>query len=204
MHLIYIPNISFFTLFFLTAVLKSIYLEQLEKDHISTDILVKPTWLISVMTEVMEVSMSHAILENEDIDTLRKTGMASMAFLRKLWQDYHKDDEDLFKKICLLMRAHGLMQAIMSTDIRFIIPCMLSQKEQNFPIGYTFYFDFKGFLPQEVFHCLICLVIKTCQEVPDCSPPEFSANSCIWYSFKGYDWCIQPMSETHRLKVVAR
>ena len=91
-----------------------------------------------------------------------------------------------------------------SNLIQFMIPCMLSQKALNIPNGYTFYIDFKGFLPQEVFHCLICLVIKKCQEVPDCHKPSFSANTCIWYWIKGYSWCIQLLSQEHRLKVVAR
>ena len=184
--------------------LRSIYLEQSEKDQISTVILIKPGWLISIMTKAMEVSMSHRTLRNEDVDKLRKTGMTSIAFLRELWQDYHENNDNTFQIICLLMRAHGLMQVIKHTDVQFMIPCMLRQEELNIPNGYTFYFDFNGFLPQEVFHSFICLMIKKSQEVPDHSEPKFSASGCTLYCLKGYDWYIQPLSQEHRLKVVAR
>ena len=208
----------------LPAMTNSIFLEESEKQQISTVILMEPRWLISIMTKVMEVQMSSLTLSNTDIDKLKKTGMVNMSFLHVLWQEDHKGNDNQFEIICLLMRAHGLMQAIKPTGstagsttgsstgstttesnlIQFMIPCMLSQKALNIPNGYTFYIDFKGFLPQEVFHCLICLVIKKCQEVPDCHKPSFSANTCIWYWIKGYSWCIQLLSQEHRLKVVAR
>ena len=168
-------------------------------------ILIEPQWLVTIMKKVMEVRVSHPNLINTEIDKCMKTGMANSEFLYELWKDDHKGDYKEFQKICLLMRAYGLMQTIKSTTcVQFMIPSLLNQEKQILQNGFIFYFDFKGFLPQEVFHCLICLVIKTCPEVPDCSPPKFSAKACIWYCFKGYDWCIQPMSETHRLKVVAR
>ena len=204
----------------LPAMTNSIFLEESEKQQISTVILMEPRWLISIMTKVMEVQMSSLTLSNTDIEELKTTGMVKMSSLHTLWQEDHKGNDNQFEIICLLMRAHGLMQAIKPTRstagsttgstttesnlIQFMIPCMLSQKALNIPNGYTFYFDFKGFLPLEVFHCLICLVIKKCQEVPDCHKPSFSANTCIWYWIKGYSWYIQLLSQEHRLKVVAR
>ena len=144
----------------------------------------EPRWLIDIMKKVMEVKMSHPVLPNTDIDQLQTTGRTTGEFLFKLWKDDHHGSDDLFQLICLLMRAHGLMQAITqpvmeqplnSIYMQYLIPSMLSQETQTNLEGDTFYFDFKGFLPQEVFHCLICLVIKNCQE----APPRCWANACI-------------------------
>ena len=206
-------SIVFFLLycftFILLAVMKSIFLEESEKRQISTVILIEPRWLISIITKVMEVQMSSCTLKNTEIHILKTTGMVKCESLYELWKDDHKGDDNQFQIICLLMQAYGLMQAIKpnigSNHIQFMIPCMLSQRELPCPNeGYTFYFDFKGFLPQEVFHCLICMVIKKSHEVPSCNPPSFSANKCIWYWFKGYYWSIQLLSQEHRLKVIAR
>lgn len=171
--------------------------------------------------------MSHPVLKNTEIETLRTTGLTTAKCLLELWKEDHCGNEDQFKLMCLLMRAHGLLQTIKSDPMAgsgsdpvqpliwsamhrqangiqkldFLIPCMLSGEGQvNIEVGYTFYFDFKGFLPQEVFHCFISLVIKKC---PD-PPPECWASACIMYCLKGYDWNVQLQSEKHRLKVVAR
>ena len=187
--------------------LKSLFLEEQEKDLISEVILIEPKWLVAIMKKVMEVSLSHSTLSNTDIDTFLKTGMANSEFLYELWQEDHKGNDNQFQIICLLVRAYGLMQTIkspVSNCVQFMFPCLLKQEEQILTNGYTFYFDFNAFLPQEVFHCLICLVIKKFKEVPGCSPPKFSAITCIWHCFKGYDWYIQCLSKEHRLKVITK
>ena len=195
-------------------------MEDLEKADINAIVLVNPSWLIDIMKKVMKVEKSNPDLTNTDIINLQTTGRTTADVLFKLWQKDHHGSDDQFQLICLLMRAHGLMQAIKyessdksvpkpthtshSTEpqsLEFIIPCMLSNKKPEFHLeGYTFYFDFNGFLPQEVFHCLICLVIKKCQE----TPPMCWADACIWYCMKGYDWSVQLLSGEHKLKVVAR
>ena len=169
--------------------------------------------------------MSHPVLENTEIETLRTTGFTTAKCLLELWKEDHCGNENQFELICLLMRAHGLLQTIKSDPmpessseqpliglslhrqangfrkLDFVIPCMLSGEGQvNIEAGYTFYFDFRGFLPQEVFHCFISLVIKKCQE----PPPKCWASACIMYCLKGYDWNVQLQSGEHRLKVVVR
>ena len=167
------------------------------------------------MKKVMELK-THDEINNTPILELQKTGRATADLLSKLWKEDHHD----FQLICLIMRAHGLMQAIKSSDKsvpdpthatctepqgEFMIPCMLNHEEKFHLEGYTFYFDFKGFLPQEVFHCLICLVIKKCQEVPGHHySPKYWTNACIWYCMKGYDWNVQLLSGEHKLKFIAR
>ena len=177
------------------------------------------------MKKVMEVKMSHFVVRNTDIVQLLTTGRTTADVLFKLWQDDHDGSDDQFQLICLLIRAHGLMQAIKPSAMsdshelpvpelslgtsylsrmEFLVPCMLSERKHlNFE-GYTFYFDFKGFLPQEVFHCLICLVIKKCREVPDHYPPKYWADECIWYCMKEYDWSVQVLNGEQRLKIIAR
>ena len=56
--------------------------------------------------------MSHPVLQITYIDQLQSTGRTTAEFLFKLWQDDHHGSDDQFQLICLLMRTHGLMQAI--------------------------------------------------------------------------------------------
>ena len=116
------------------------------------------------MKKVMEVQMSHPVLKNTEIETLRTTGFTTAKCLLELWKDDHCGNEDQFELMCLLMRAHGLLQTIKpypmpesgselvirssmqvekngTQKAAFLIPCMLSGEGQvNIEAGYTFLF----------------------------------------------------------------
>ena len=93
---------------------KYIYRREPEKEKINAVILMEPKWLINIMNKVMEVKMSHPVLENTEIKTLRTPGVMTAKCLSELWKEDHCGNKDQFDLMCLLLHAHGLLQTIKS------------------------------------------------------------------------------------------
>jgi len=65
----------------------------------------------------------------------------------------------------------------------------------------TFYFDFQGFLPVEVFNRFVCLMLARSQAKCTTSRlPEFSATCCRFYEIEGCNWKLE-IEAGHLLKV---
>ncbi len=86
----------------------------------------------------------------------------------------------------------------------FLVPSMLPEKfpkkeRERIPkdLWLTFYFDFKGFLPAEVYHRLLCKLLIETKGYPENS---FSRNECILYSRKK-TWRIVWKEFEHLLEV---
>ena len=88
--------------------------------------------------------------------------------------------------------------------MKFLVPCMLpSTPITDDPIKkVTFSFDFKGFLPAEIFHRLMCLMLAASAATRGRKmAPEFSATRCRFYNVKGRKWQLEMEPECHRLTV---
>ena len=94
-----------------------------------------------------------------------------------------------------------------TTADNFLVPCKLPQKDRmkkdhlpNLP-WITFYFDFQGFLPVEVFNRFVCLLLARSQAKCTTSRlPEFSATCCRFYEIEGCNWKLE-IEAGHLLKV---
>jgi len=94
-----------------------------------------------------------------------------------------------------------------TTADNFLVPCKLPQKDRmkkdhlpNLP-WITFYFDFQGFLPVEVFNRFVCLMLARSQAKCTTSRlPEFSATCCRFYEIEGCNWKLE-IEAGHLLKV---
>ena len=88
--------------------------------------------------------------------------------------------------------------------MKFLVPCMLpSEPIPDDPIKkVTFFFDFNGFLPAEIFHRLICLMIARSAATQGRKiTPEFSATQCRFYNVEGRKWQLEMEPDCHRLKI---
>jgi len=94
-----------------------------------------------------------------------------------------------------------------TTADNFLVPCKLPQKDRmkkdhlpNLP-WITFYFDFQGFLPVEIFNRFVCLMLARSQAKCTTSRlPEFSATCCRFYEIEGCNWKLE-IEAGHLLKV---
>jgi len=95
-----------------------------------------------------------------------------------------------------------------ANDLKFLVPCKLPEKieaKDRLP-WITFYFDFQGFLPVEIFNRFVCLMLARSQakSTKRREPSfKFSATCCRFYQVEGCNWQVERgVSETdHMLKV---
>ena len=103
-----------------------------------------------------------------------------------------------------LSRSQSEVDVTLSYKMKFLVPCMLPSKPiPDDPIQkVTFSFDFNGFLPAEIFHRLICLMIAGSAGTRGRKiPPEFSATRCRIDNVMGRKWQLEMEPECHRLSV---
>jgi len=89
-----------------------------------------------------------------------------------------------------------------TTANNFLVPCKLPEKvnkDDRLP-WITFYFDFQGFLPVEIFNRFVCLMLAQSQAKRKSQLPEFSATCCRFYQIKGCNWKLE-IEAGHLLKV---
>ena len=163
----------------------------------------------------------------EDIKEVNK-GVASVSLLEKCWKGCYSQSADhgcSFEQLCLILQAYCLIYPLPiapppsqsqsdpvtssrttePSNAKFLVPCMLSIANTEISGDkipkITFYFDFCGFLPAEIFHRFICLMLKksTPQSRGRKRDPEFSATRCKFPNVNGRKWEIE--LESHRLKI---
>ena len=173
------------------------------------------------MKIVMELKDGDPRFSGEDLVDLKETGIASATLLRDSWKDY-LDTDVSFEKLCLMLQAYCLIfpirdvagspNQLQSDDhealprfaqeadtTKFLVPSMLPDvKLEDFSCyNYTFYFDFQEFLPAEVFHRFVCLMLA--RQSPE--DPQLSANCCQFYEVEGSDWQLEKVETGHVLPV---
>ena len=92
-----------------------------------------------------------------------------------------------------------------ANDLKFLVPCKLPEKikAKNLSQSITFYFDFQGFLPVEIFNRFVCLMLARSQaKSTKRYKHEFSATCCRFYQVEGCNWQVERGVETdHMIKV---
>ena len=66
----------------------------------------------------------------------------------------------------------------------------------------TFYFDFYQFLPDQIYHRLICLAIARADPPCGCYN-QYSCKKCNFFGLEETNWVIEIEESTHRLKIKA-
>lgn len=195
-----------------------------KKQEISDLVIIDPKWLISAMQVLMEVSSGNTKFNRKAIVTLNK-GFAKMSLLKRVWSDSGSLSGDIVNedKLCLILQAYCLIFPLApdssTTDgedpnAEYLIPSKLPEcsevKRQEISqdhLGWiTFYFDFKKFLPIEIYHKLICLFLATFQ------PEKRSKNLFLSSTLCRIDelvnekrfWKLELESHRHRIKVSVR
>ena len=189
-------------------------------------VVLEPAWLISVMKVVMELNRKSPG-DRSLIITLDDTGIASESLLREKWADFYTESDSgpSFHQLCLILQAYCLIfplkgfQSITEANIpspssdggqtvkSFLVPSklpeMAKEDEINIDVPWiVFYFNFEKFLPEDIYHRLICIMLAyaedhTCEEVM----PKFSKLWSCFYDIDESHWKFEYQQEIHRLKV---
>ena len=93
-------------------------------------------------------------------------------------------------------------------DELFLVPCMLpakpeDKKEDSKLPWVTFYFDFKKFLPEVIYHRFICLLLAKYPSPSSSSRsrPQFSETWCLFNGINKCNWKVEILRDVHRLKI---
>ena len=210
---IYIFFLSLTLLRIITGALSSLFLNDEDKKQLGNVILINPQWLIDLMKDLMEVKLSRTTCSNKEIHQLQTSGKTTASCLKSCWQKQF--DEHVYK----FMQAYGLICPInapsthydtSSVNESYLVPCMLPDeiiRPDGTPRptldGSYFVFDFKSFLPEEVFFRFICLALKKTQEagIPN---PLYSRKRCVIFKMNNCHWDITFNREKHIFQVTVR
>ena len=103
-----------------------------------------------------------------------------------------------------------------SKDTKYLVPCMLPSEPipDDSVKKISFFFDFSGFLPAEIFHNMVCLMTAKSaatrgrRQASEFSATrgrrqasEFSATRCRFYNDEGRKWQLEMEPDYHRVKI---
>jgi hypothetical protein len=192
---------------------------------LSNFILLDPAWMMTAMKDVMELSIKSCEADLGRRSALVNRGIADFRLLSACWKKLVKDSVTIHH-LCLICQAYCLIHPVpceedecdeklpvtcegdppmdVNENQQYIVPCKLPPDIKDDQISklswVTFYFDFVDFLPDEVYHRLICLALKVC-ETGKLQQVRYalSKKRCFFPSIENAGWLIE--KENYRVKV---
>ena len=188
--------------------------------------ILEPAWLIGVMKVIMGITRSTPG-DRSKIIRLINTGIASDSLLREQWKGYFSESESSlsFRKLCLMLQAYCLIfplkdlksneepESSLTSDVTskpvtsFLVPSMLpviaAEDKVKCRVPWVhFYFDFEKFLPEEIYHRLICIMLaKSNDHSSEEMKPKFSKSWSCFYDVDESHWRFEVQQKDHKLKV---
>lgn len=207
--------------------LPKLFLQGQEAKALQNLLILDPTWLISLMRVIMEINRTTPGNINHIIQLI-ETGIASKDLLRQQWEGFFSESKFSlsFQKLCLMLQAYCLIyplkslkskgdaQVSSSSDVNgeivvtsFLVPSMLPEKvvedEVDCDMPWVhFFFDFEKFLPEPIYHRLICIMLANSED--HCSEelkPRFSKMWSRFYDVEDSHWKFEFQQNKHRLKI---
>ena len=186
-------------------------------------VILEPAWLISVMKIIMELSRTSPG-DRRLIIKLDDTGIASESLLREKWADFYSESESgpSFHQLCLILQAYclifplkgcqsqtlpALSSANGQTTKSFLVPSKMPEKAKEDKVDsdvpwIVFYFDFEKFLPEDIYHRLICIMLASADDhTSEELMPKFSKSWSCFYDIDESHWRFEYQRKLHRLKV---
>ena len=209
----------------MTEYLPSLFLSEEEKKELDDLVVLQPHWLISVMKVIIELNPTKTLpgVSLDKVSKLERDGVADIKLLQECWKEFvsttsgSPDPDTQIHRLCLILQAYCLIYPLQSAVPaavngshspaspqlqKFIVPCklpaQLSHRVKFKPV--YFYFDFYQFLPDEIYHRLICLAMAKAKPSRGCRH-QFSATQCVFYGLEGTNWVMELETEKQRLKI---
>ena len=167
------------------------------------------------MKIIMELDRTETELGigGDQLRDLETCGVADSEVLKACWKEFLVSGIE-FHHLCLMLQAYCLIYPVKmatstsekTTTQQYIIPCKLPN-EICLPEWacncISFYFNFAGFLPDVIYHRLICLASSESKlPLEDRNDRRYSSKMCIFYDLIDTNWMIEIERHEQRLKVV--
>lgn len=183
----------------------------LKSQQLADLVILHPQWLMSMMKIIMELTMTNSEIKVDriKIQTLERDGIADEELLKECWK---MTTELCIDQICSIFQAYCLIHPIPSKEHeikKYIIPSKLPKELTNTrnqervdrisKCCNTIYFDFRQFLPDEIYYRLICLLLANSCPSKD-SYNCYSKKLCLFYNIFETNWIVEHEENTKRIK----
>ncbi len=215
------------TLLYLPERVSKLFLSEEDSKKIEELVISDPKMLIEIMKIIMELSKdSDNILSGKEERNLQN-GMISFAVLERLCQQIPKSGIVDATTLSVILQAYCLIHPTSGNDSQadsdsaschsdsptnkcFVIPSMLPELQddmieelvQSSLPWMEFYFDFEKFLPVEVYHRLVCMLMAAAQRHPGKS--RVSRFLCCFDMVYDCKWKVELEVLQHRMKISIR
>jgi hypothetical protein len=172
------------------------------------------------MKVIMELDSTSDIpgLSGKQVKHLRSYGVADTDVLEVCWKEFISAVPNIeIRHLCLMLQAYCLIYPIKMVISRgkekphipqYIIPCKFPAEIESrvMPAWVekcaTFYFDFDGFLPEVIYHRLVCLA-SNISKLPSSQLDQkrYSRKMCLFYKILETNWVIEMERRKQRLKI---
>ena len=204
-------------LIFFTEFLPRLFLDE-DYKNICDLLILDPTWLMTAMRVVVELGSKTAAesISNCQVLKFKRDCIADFDVFTACWKDsLPKGSTITLHQLCLIFQAYCLIFPVQCESMhsagqaesrKFIIPCKLPftiKDDYVYKLSesfVTFYFDFNDFLPDEVYHRLICLAWKDSENEQGKLINRLSKRSSFFVNLKNTNWLIE--HEHQRLKIM--
>ena len=178
---------------------------------------------MTAMMVVVELNTKNSVrnLTKSQIGSLVAKGIADLKIIEVCWKEFVQSASINIQHLCLMFQAYCLIYPVQSSalankksrsnparqDDFYMIPCKLpdiiSDKKVYKAIKKfaTFYFDFCQYLPDEIYHRLICLASTKCEgssSLCNC----YSKRSSFFVGLEKTNWFFDMEQENQRLKIM--
>ena len=191
--------------------LPRLFLREEEYQLLQELVVLDPDWLIRLMKIVMELDPTKDMpgVRGDQMRDLSCRGIADSKFLEVIWGEFISPASGIeVHHLCLILQAYCLIypvEMVVSEGLtqRYIVPSKFSSNIETLPRWVekcvNFYFDFNGFLPEEIYHRLVCLMLSEAKQKLDqnCC----SSKICIFYGLQNTNWKIEMEGYEQRLKI---
>ena len=167
-----------------------------------------------MMKVIMELSTKKEVkLSTQQILKLVQEGVADSQVLEACWRKFvpPSDVPSLIttEHLSLLFKAYGLIHPLLShaDPAEFLIPSKLPEEIKDSTIcrmveQYTpFYFDFNGFLPDVVYHRLVCLMSTISEPLHPDVHNHYSKQRCFFSGIMGTNFITEMDESKQRLRI---
>ena len=142
--------------------------------------------------------------DNHEVSTTPVAVFRNLSHSRSVGADAPRSQSDNHDVSTIPVAAFHSVGADTTAD-NFLVPCKLpaefrkGKEDCSFDLPWiTFYFDFRGFLPVEIFNRFVCLMLARPQA--NHIEHQFSATCCRFYQIEGCNWKLE-VETGHLLKV---
>lgn len=190
-----------------------LFLKDGEHRELQGLMMLDPDWLIRAMKVVMKLDPKNKVPGVKSHQMTSADSLFEEEVLVKFWKEEFKSasgslSDDGTHHLCLVLQAYCVIYPTTggcADAKKYMIPCKFPEdvdimKECTFVDGCaTFYFDFQKFLPDEIYHKLICLASTEARPKECGRSNRFYAKCCIFYNLLGTNWVME--LEEHKLKI---